>query len=70
MGSQLFWTAFQELNTMRSFGLEPGPIPWGAIQEWCDRNEIEGDQRDDVCFHVRMMDSVYLEEVRKKSKEK
>lgn len=68
MGNELYWTAFNQLTSTRSFGFEQGPIPWGAIQEWCDRNEIDGDQRDDVAFHVRNMDNTYLAESRKKAK--
>lgn len=69
MGNQLFWTAFNELNSSRSAGFEMGPIPWGAIQEWCDRNGIDGEQRDDVSYHVRNMDNKYLVKVREKNKE-
>ncbi len=70
LGSQLFMTAFHALTSSRSHGLEMGPIPWGAIQDWCDRNDIEGEQREDVMYHVRSLDNAYLEECRKKAKQK
>lgn len=63
-------TAFHSLTSSRSYGLEQGPIPWGAIQDWCDRYEIEGEQREDVMYHVRALDNAYLEECRKKAKQK
>jgi hypothetical protein len=69
LGSELFMTAFFSLTSTRTYGLEQGPIPWGAIQEFCDRNEIEGEQREDVVHHVRLLDNTYLEESRKKAKE-
>ena len=52
----------------------PGRIPWATIQEWCDYNEIYGDERDllDACFVA--MDGIYLEhsaeEIRRKAKQK
>jgi hypothetical protein len=61
IGLDLYYTAFLELMTCRSVGFSAGPIPWLAINEYCNAHEIYGEQKDDVIFHVHALDSVYLD---------
>jgi hypothetical protein len=60
MGLELFYTAFMDLTTCRPLGMSEGPIPWTAIVQYCDRNGIEDEQREDMFFHLRSMDTAYL----------
>jgi hypothetical protein len=60
-GLELFIQAFFELSTSRMVGVDYGPIPWVVINEYCNSLEIVEDQRDDVFYHVRALDSTYLE---------
>lgn len=50
----------------REVGWSEGPIPWSAIERYAEANDIEGDQREDLHFHVRALDRAYLEWRRKK----
>lgn len=68
VGLELFYNAFVELNSSRQFGFSEGPIPWKAIHDYCDANEIQGEQRSDLFYFVNEMDSEYLEILREKSK--
>ena len=53
-------TAYLELTTCRSLGYGEGPIPWTAVHTYCTVNEITGDQRDDLFYHIRFLDTEYL----------
>lgn len=35
-GLELFWFAFNELNTCRNYGMSQGPIPWTAIRQFAE----------------------------------
>jgi len=69
-GLELFYTAFFELSSCRTIGMSDGPIPWLAIDEYCKRNEIGGEQRDALFHHTRAMDIAYLKHQAKQSKSK
>lgn len=67
LGLDLFYMAFTDLTSCRSFSTGgPGPIPWSAIQIYCDAYEIKGEQREDVFYHVQHLDTAYLEWAAKK----
>ncbi|QKW95604.1 hypothetical protein AXL3_14 [Stenotrophomonas phage vB_SmaS-AXL_3] len=69
LGSELFYIAFMDLSSSRSAGHAiPGPIPWHAIQLYCDAHDIEGEQREDVFYHVQHLDKSYLDWSAKKHK--
>lgn len=53
------WRAFQELQTCRPVGMGMGPIPWTAIQEWADAEEIADTERFRTL--IRAMDRVVLD---------
>lgn len=59
-GVELYFTAFMELTTCRAIGFGDGPIPWTATQRYCEVNEIEGEQREDLFYLVGYMDAAYL----------
>lgn len=60
-GLALFYTAFLDLTSCRTLGYSQGPIPWLAIDRYCEVNEIEGEQREDVFYHVSRLDKAYLD---------
>lgn len=60
-GLDLYYSAFFDLSTCRPLGFAEGPIPWLAIDRYCEANDIEGEQREDLHFHVRALDRAYLQ---------
>lgn len=38
----------------------PQPIPWSAVQAWCDRAGLEADDREFLVVLVAAMDREYL----------
>lgn len=54
--------AFLDLTTCRGqgYGTE-GPISWLTIDEYAERNGIEGEQREDLFYHTQKLDASYLE---------
>ena len=67
-GLDVFYDAFNCLSTTRQIGMGLGPIPWTCIQAYADEYGFEGDQRADLFYHVNVMDSAFLEHVRKQNK--
>lgn len=61
LGLELYFLAFFELSSCRPIGMDEGPIPWIAIWDYCERLGIEGDQRDDMFYHIRSMDNAYFQ---------
>lgn len=69
LGLELFYIAFMDLSTCRSVGsILPGPIPWSAIQSYCEAFDIAGEQREDLFYHVEHLDKSYLAWLEKKHK--
>lgn len=70
LGSELYYLAFMDLTSCRSTGQTiPGTIPWSSIHLYCEANEIVGDQRDDLFYHVQNLDKSYLDWFLKKHKQ-
>lgn len=70
MGLELYWTAFHELNSCRSFGMGLGPIPHTAILDYAQAYGFSEDQFDTLVFHVRAMDRAYLDYNQREQKKK
>jgi hypothetical protein len=67
-GLQLFYLAFLELTTCRGLGYaSAGPVPWMAVDRYCERHEITGEQCEDMHYFVAKMDEAYLKWQRAKS---
>lgn len=62
VGLEFYYVSFLNLTTCRGqgYGTE-GPVDWLAIDEYADRNEIDGEQREDLHYHIQKMDAAYLE---------
>lgn len=69
-GLELFYNAFQDLSSCRTAGMSLGPIPWTAMDQYCVRYGINGEQRDDLFHHVEKLDEAYREYVEKKAEKK
>jgi hypothetical protein len=69
LGLDLYYLAFFDLTSCRSlgYGIE-GPITWLTVDEYADRIGLEGDQREDLHFHISRMDKTYLDFRAKKHK--
>lgn len=62
--------AFMDLTTCRGTGYgTEGPISWLSIKSWADANEVEGEQLEDLFFHIQKLDEVYLNFKTKKLKD-
>lgn len=64
-----FWTAFERLGSCRRYGpTNIGPIPWDAMDRYCDRYDIEGEEYDEFIDIMERLDQVYLAETSKRTK--
>lgn len=68
MGLELFFVAFLALTDERQVAWGEGAIPWRAMREWCDANEISEDTRADVFYFVKQLDGAYLRRSAEKRK--
>lgn len=64
------WEAFAVLSDDRPLGFAaPGRIPWSAMDRFARRHDIEGPDFDDFVVLIRALDSAWIEEMRRRSKE-
>ena len=66
-GLNLFYIAFLDLTSCRALGYSQGPIPWLAIHHYCEAHDMDGEQREDVFYHVARLDKAYLDWSAKKT---
>ena len=69
-GLELYFMAFLDLTTCRSYGMSEGPIPWTAIKDWATYNRLSSIQTEDLFYMVQEMDNAYLNYRAKKQKQK
>ncbi len=61
-GLELYLLAFMELTSCRGLGYGAiGPVPWIAIDRYCEVHGIVGESREDVFYHVQRLDKVYMD---------
>lgn len=60
-GLALFYMAFMDLTTERQVGEAIGAIPWTAVDRYCEANELYGEQREDMFYHIGRLDRAYIE---------
>jgi hypothetical protein len=65
-GLELYYIAFNDLMASRMTGFGMGPLWWSTIQQYCDHHGIVGMQAEDMQYHLRELDAVYLTHVNKK----
>lgn len=62
LGLEMYYLAFLDLTSCRAAGYgTEGPISWMTIEEYADRKEIYGSQREDLHYYISNMDASYLE---------
>jgi hypothetical protein len=59
-GLGLYLRAFYDLDSCRPIGMGEGPIPWSAIEQWCQALDLDEEESDDVHTLVRRLDNAYL----------
>jgi hypothetical protein len=59
-GLEPYFGAFFDLTTCRSTGWTEGPIPWTAVHFYAEAHNFEGEEREDLFYHVRAMDDAFL----------
>lgn len=60
LGLDFFYEAFLELNSCRFLGMSEGPIPWTALNTYCEVYEITDEQKLDFFYLLRAIDNEYL----------
>lgn len=58
-GLEIYYHAFLNLTTDRTFGMAEGPIPWSAMDRYARRHGIEGFDFDRFVVIMRIMDTAY-----------
>lgn len=66
LGLQLYLQAFFDLNTDRSIGFAPGPIPYSVIADYAAAHEFDTEQTEDLQYLIRSMDNGYFKWLDKK----
>jgi hypothetical protein len=69
LGLEFYFSAFLALNTCRSLGWSPGPIPYNSVAEYAQLYELDEEETEDLHYHIRRMDAAFLEVGSKKAKE-
>ncbi len=59
LGLELYFLGFMDLSNSRQIGFGSGPIPWGAIQEYCLYNDLDVEQVEDMHYHISHLDTVW-----------
>lgn len=60
MGLETIYDGFLELTSCRFIGMSEGPIPWTAMNTYCEVFDIHGEHKLDFFFLVRSLDNSYL----------
>lgn len=58
-GLELYLVGFFDLSGERSIGMTAGPIPWSAIQRYCDHHHLDPDQGEEMHHHIAVLDDVW-----------
>lgn len=67
-GVEWLWTAYLDLSTCRPIGMDAGPIPWTAANEYAQRHGLSGDELDELWLCIRHMDNARAEHISGKAK--
>lgn len=65
-GLELYYYAFGDLMGSRQIGMGYGPIPWKAVQEYCEHHGLDEHQTLAMHHHIQAMDSEFLDYTRRK----
>lgn len=67
-GLELYWQGFMDLMSSRITGMGIGPIWWSEVQKYCEAKGLSADQTEAMHYHIRVMDTAYIEHSMKKAK--
>ena len=59
-GLELYFDAFNELNMDRPIGMTEGRIPRRDIIDYCKELDLSEEETEDLLYHIRGLDGVYL----------
>ena len=65
-GLELYLRAFFDLDSERGIGFSILPIPWFSIIRYAEVYGFDEEQREDLVFFIRRMDSAHIERLNKK----
>ncbi len=60
MGLGLYYQAFWDLDSCRTYGMSEGPIGWLSVDAYATARGFDEEQRADLHHHIAAMDRVYL----------
>lgn len=63
----LYYDAFTELGSCRSYGMGVGMIPWTAAKDYAVFHCFDEDQFRLLTWYLREMDEVFLQHINKKT---
>lgn len=69
-GLDFYLSAFYTLSSCRSVGMGLGPIPWTAVMNYGTLYCSTEESFEDLQYHVRHLDEIYLNWVNESSKAK
>lgn len=59
-GLEVFYEGFMDLMSSRQIGFGLGPIWWQTVQDYCNSKGFDDELTDQMHFHIKKMDEVYL----------
>ena len=65
-GLELYYMGFMDLMASRQVGFSVGPIWWETVQKYCETYRLGEEQTEDMHYHIRNLDTVYLDYQQKK----
>lgn len=65
-GLELYYIAFIDLMASRQMGFAVGAIQWEVVQYYCDSHRLRKDQCDDMHYHIKNLDTFYINHSAKK----
>ncbi len=68
IGSELFLTAFFDLDSERSHATAPTAIPWSSILEYAIVYDFDEEQTEDLLFLIKKMDAAHLKRLQDRIK--
>ena len=68
IGLELYIQAFFDLDSERSHAMGLVSIPWSSINEYAKAFDFDAEQKEDLFFFIRKLDSSNLKRLESKSK--
>lgn len=69
-GLELYLSAFFDLDSERSHGNGPMPIPWSSIKSYAAAFDFDEEQTEDLFYFTKALDDLQMKRVSEKMKAK